>query len=85
MRCMTSCWTSSIDTRAKALGGTRAKADGDMRPKAHNGSPDRRPPPKAVILSVTEGGARDLLYLSFNTGAQRRSTKIPQRDSVTVN
>jgi hypothetical protein len=28
-----------------------------------------------VILNVTEGGVRDLLYLSFNIGAKRRSTK----------
>ena len=28
-----------------------------------------------VILNVTEGGVRDLLYLSFNIGAERRSTK----------
>jgi hypothetical protein len=27
-----------------------------------------------VILNVTEGGVRDLRYLSFKTGAQRRST-----------
>ena len=29
-----------------------------------------------VILSVTEGGAKDLLYLSFHIGAKRRSTKL---------
>jgi hypothetical protein len=29
---------------------------------------------KFVILSVTEGGVKDLLYLSFNIGAKRRST-----------
>jgi hypothetical protein len=29
---------------------------------------------KLVILNVTEGGVTDLLYLSFNTGAKRRST-----------
>jgi hypothetical protein len=29
-----------------------------------------------VILSVTEGGVRDLLYLPFHIGAKRRSTKI---------
>jgi cob(I)alamin adenosyltransferase len=28
-----------------------------------------------VILNATEGGVKDLLYLPFNTGAQRRSTK----------
>jgi hypothetical protein len=27
-----------------------------------------------VILNVTEGGVRDPLHLSFNNGAQRRST-----------
>jgi hypothetical protein len=27
-----------------------------------------------VILNVTEGGVRDLLYLPFNIGAKRRST-----------
>jgi hypothetical protein len=27
-----------------------------------------------VILNVTEGGVRDLLYLPFNIGAERRST-----------
>jgi hypothetical protein len=27
-----------------------------------------------VILNVTEGGVKDLLYLSFNIGAKRRST-----------
>jgi hypothetical protein len=27
-----------------------------------------------VILNVTEGGVKDLLYLPFNNGAKRRST-----------
>jgi hypothetical protein len=27
-----------------------------------------------VILNVTEGGVKDLLYLPFNIGAKRRST-----------
>jgi hypothetical protein len=30
---------------------------------------------KLVILNVTKGGVKDLLYLSFNIGAKRRSTK----------
>jgi hypothetical protein len=30
--------------------------------------------PTLVILNVTEGGVRDLLYLPFNIGAERRST-----------
>jgi hypothetical protein len=30
---------------------------------------------KRVILNVTEGGVKDLLYLPFNTGTKRRSTK----------
>jgi hypothetical protein len=30
---------------------------------------------KPVILNVTEGGVKDLLDLSFNIGAKRRSTK----------
>jgi hypothetical protein len=29
---------------------------------------------KLVILNVTEGGVKDLLYLPFNIGAKRRST-----------
>jgi hypothetical protein len=29
-----------------------------------------------VILNVTEGGVKDLLYPSFNIGAKRRSAKI---------
>src|ERR1700733_15597448 len=37
----------------------------------------RNTSPKFVILSVTEGGAKDLLYLSFNIGAKRRSTNLP--------
>ena len=32
-------------------------------------------PPKLVILNVTEGGVRDLLYLPFNIGAERRSAR----------
>jgi hypothetical protein len=34
-----------------------------------------RAPPKPVILSVTEGGAKDLQYLLLMPGAKRRSTK----------
>jgi hypothetical protein len=30
---------------------------------------------KLVILNVIKGGVKDLLYLSFNIGAKRRSTK----------
>src|SRR6201987_1666301 len=38
--------------------------------------PDRSfSPHHSVILRVTEGGAKDPLYLSFDTGAKRRSTK----------
>jgi hypothetical protein len=29
---------------------------------------------EAVILNVTEGGVKDLLYLPFHIGAKRRST-----------
>jgi hypothetical protein len=29
---------------------------------------------KLVILNITEGGVKDLLYLPFNIGAKRRST-----------
>jgi hypothetical protein len=29
---------------------------------------------KLVILNVTEGGVKDLLYLPFNIGAKRRPT-----------
>jgi hypothetical protein len=33
------------------------------------------PMPVYVILNVTEGGVKDLLYLPFDIGAKRRSTE----------
>jgi hypothetical protein len=33
----------------------------------------------SVILNVTEGGVKDLLYLSFHIGAKRRSAKAANR------
>jgi hypothetical protein len=40
--------------------------------------------PSSVILSVTEGGAMNLLYLSFNTGATRRSAKTVAEGSQSI-
>jgi hypothetical protein len=48
-----------------------------------------RPAPKSVqaavlvILNVTEGGVKDLLYLTFDIGAKRRSTKTTDPSNQT--
>jgi hypothetical protein len=36
-----------------------------------------------VILNVTEGGVKDLLYLPFDIGAKRRSTKTTDPSNQT--
>ncbi len=36
-------------------------------------------PPSSVILNVTEGGVRDLLYLSFKPAQSAVQTGIPVR------